>query len=232
VELESSLVLIERAQSGDAAALNRLIDRYRPRIVRWASGRLPGYARDLTDTEDLVQDALVGTFRNFQTFQCRGEWALQGYLRRAVLNRIREELRRQKGRPRRDELRDEVAAQELSPLEAAMGAETFARYNAALDTLTEPEREAVIARLELGCSYKEIALLLDKSSEDAARMGVTRAIDIIRATRSTWRLDMEAFSGWRKPLRTALQSTGISRSRPPATTPNGAPSNSCGGWPI
>jgi RNA polymerase sigma-70 factor (ECF subfamily) len=176
VELESSLVLIERAQSGDAAALNRLIDRYRPRIVRWASGRLPGYARDLTDTEDLVQDALVGTFRNFQTFQCRGEWALQGYLRRAVLNRIREELRRQKGRPRRDELRDEVAAQELSPLEAAMGAETFARYNAALDTLTEPEREAVIARLELGCSYKEIALLLDKSSEDAARMGVTRAI--------------------------------------------------------
>ena len=176
MELESSLVLIERAQTGDAAALNQLLDRYRPRIVRWASGRLPGYARELTDTEDLVQDALVGTFKNFQTFECRGEWALQGYLRRAVLNRVREELRRLKDRPRREEMDDNVAARQLSPLEAAMGAETFARYNAALETLTEQEREGVIARLELGCSFQEIALLVDKPTPDAARMAVTRAI--------------------------------------------------------
>jgi RNA polymerase sigma factor (sigma-70 family) len=177
VELESSLVLIERAQSGDSAALNQLIARYRPRIVRWASGRLPGYAREVTDTEDLVQDALVGTFRNFRTFECRGEWALQGYLRRAVSNRIREELRRLRDRPRREEVEEEaVAASQLSPLEAAMGAETFALYNAALDTLSEQEREAVIARLELGCTYQEIALLVDKPTQDAARMAVTRAI--------------------------------------------------------
>lgn len=176
MELESSLVLIERAQSGDGAALNQLLDRYRPRIVRWASGRLPGYARELTDTEDLVQDALVGTFRNFRTFECRGEWALQGYLRRAVLNRVREELRRLKDRPRREEMDDNVAARQMSPLEAAMGAETFARYNSALETLNEQEREGVIARLELGCSFQEIALLVDKPTPDAARMAVTRAI--------------------------------------------------------
>ena len=47
MELESSLVLIEQAQAGDRDALNRLLDRYRPRIVRWASGRLPGYAQPL-----------------------------------------------------------------------------------------------------------------------------------------------------------------------------------------
>lgn len=177
MDLESSIVLIERAQSGDAAALNQLLDRYRPRIVRWASGRLPGYARELTDTEDLVQDALVGTFKNFQTFECRGEWALQGYLRRAVLNRVREELRRLKDRPRREEMDDDVAAaRQLSPLEEAMGAETFARYNSALETLGEQEREAVIARLELGCSFQEIALLVEKPTADAARMAVTRAI--------------------------------------------------------
>jgi RNA polymerase sigma factor (sigma-70 family) len=177
VELESSLVLMERAQSGDGAALDQLLARYRPRIVRWASGRLPGYAREVTDTEDLVQDALVGTFRNFRTFECRGEWALQGYLRKAVMNRLREELRRLKDRPRREELDDDVApSRQLSPLEAAMGAETFARYNSALETLSEQEREGVIARLELGCSYQEIALLVDKPTQDAARMAVTRAI--------------------------------------------------------
>jgi len=77
----------------------------------------------------------------------------------------------------------------LSPLEAAMGAETFARYNLALDTLSELEREAVIARLELGCNYQEIALLVDKPTQDAARMAVTRAIakvaELMSATEAT-----------------------------------------------
>ena len=37
--------------------------------------------------------------------------------------------------------------------------------------------EAVIARLELGCSYQEIAILVDKPTVDAARMTVARALD-------------------------------------------------------
>ena len=34
----------------------------------------------------------------------------------------------------------------------------------------------MIARLELGCSYHEIAALVDKPTPDAARMTVTRAL--------------------------------------------------------
>jgi DNA-directed RNA polymerase specialized sigma24 family protein len=64
-------------------------------------------------------------------------------------------------------------------------AETFARYEAALDQLSEPEREAVIARLELGCSYQEVAQLLGKPSEDAARMTVTRAVDKVATLMSS-----------------------------------------------
>jgi hypothetical protein len=37
----------------------------------------PHYARGMTDTEDLVQEAMMGTFRNFQAFGSDGEWALQ-----------------------------------------------------------------------------------------------------------------------------------------------------------
>jgi len=86
MDFESSFELIAKAQQGDTQALERLLGRYRPRLQRWASGRLPRYARDMTDTDDLVQEALIGTFRNFQSFENRGEWALQGYLRHAVLN--------------------------------------------------------------------------------------------------------------------------------------------------
>jgi RNA polymerase sigma-70 factor (ECF subfamily) len=47
--------LLSRAKGGDRAALGALMERYRPRLVRWASGRLPAYARSLLDTNDLVQ---------------------------------------------------------------------------------------------------------------------------------------------------------------------------------
>jgi RNA polymerase sigma factor (sigma-70 family) len=174
---ESSFELIRRAQAGDASALDQLLARYRPRLRRWASGRLPRYAREIADTEDLVQDVLVGTFRSLQTFEQRGEWALQAYLRRALMNRVRDELRRTESRPRRSDLVEGVPSTEASPLEVAAGKEVFAAYELALASLDDLEREAVIARLELGCSYQEIAALVDKPSVDAARMMVARALD-------------------------------------------------------
>jgi RNA polymerase sigma factor (sigma-70 family) len=173
---ESSIELLHRAQAGDDTALNELLARYRPRLRRWASGRLPRYARDMTDTDDLVQDVMVGTFRNFKAFEQRGEWALQAYLRQAVSNRIRDELRRNATAPKREALPEGVPAPDASPLEAAAGRETFGRYERALLQLDALEQEAVIARLELGCSFQEIAALVDKPTPDAARMMVARAV--------------------------------------------------------
>ena len=99
IPLDSSLTLLERARAGDRAALDSLVARYLPRLQRWASGRLPHWARDLADTQDLVQETLVQTFQRIEAFDSRGEGALQAYLRQAILNRIRDELRRAKRRP-------------------------------------------------------------------------------------------------------------------------------------
>ena len=46
----------------------------------------------------------------------------------------------------------------------------------ALQRLSAAEREAIIARVELGLSYQEMATYLSKPSPDEARMAVTRAI--------------------------------------------------------
>jgi RNA polymerase sigma factor (sigma-70 family) len=177
MDAESSFELIRRAQDGDSGALNALIARYLPRLQRWASGRLPRYARVMTDTDDLVQDALVGTFKNLGKFEHRGEWALQAYLRQAVTNRIRDELRRAENQRGRRQEAEDVPTTEASPLEQALGAQLFSRYDAALARLTEIEREAVIARMELGCSYAEIATLIEKPSPDAARVMVARTLE-------------------------------------------------------
>lgn len=163
-------------RAGDTAALNRLMDRYLPRLSRWASGRLPQWARDVSDTDDLVQDTLIRSVANLDHFEARGAGALQAYLRGAVMNRIRDEIRHRRRTPQQSELDSDMAAPGQSPLESAIGAETLAKYDHALERLEPDAREAVIARIELGCSYAEIAALMDKPSADAARMTVSRAL--------------------------------------------------------
>ena len=182
MDQESSLELIQRAQAGDHAALDRLLTRYLPRLRRWATGRLPRHARAMTDTDDLVQHALIGTFKNIGAFEGRGEWALQAYLRQAVTNRIRDELERAEHQHQRTELAEDIPDSGVSPLEQAMGTEAFQQYDTALAALDPTDREAVIARLELGCSYREIAALVNKPTPDAARMVVSRALTRLAGT--------------------------------------------------
>jgi RNA polymerase sigma-70 factor (ECF subfamily) len=172
----STLDLLSRAREGDQRALDRLITRYLPELTRWASGRLPHWARHAVDTDDLVQESLVQVFQKLDTFEYRGEGALFAYLRQAVLNRIRNQIRWADRRPRAEDLGGDLEAQNVSPLEAAIGAESVERYEAALDRLTPGEREALIGRLELGLTYPELARALGKPSADAARMSVARAM--------------------------------------------------------
>ena len=175
-DLRSSLTLLDRARAGDRAALESLIARYVPRLQRWASGRLPRWARDLADTHDLVQETLLQTFKRIEQFEPRGEGALQAYLRQAILNRIRDELRRAKRRPVRGELDSQVQGEGRSPLEEAIGEEALERYERALAKLRREDREAIVARIELGYTNDEIAELLGKPTANAARMTVERAI--------------------------------------------------------
>jgi RNA polymerase sigma-70 factor (ECF subfamily) len=130
----------------------------------------------VADTDDLVQDTLIRTVANLDHFEARGEGALQAYLRGALMNRIRDEIRRRQRTPQVGPLDSGIPARGKSPLEAAIGAEALAKYDRALERLDEETREAVIARVEMGCSYSEVAELMGKPSADAARMAVSRAL--------------------------------------------------------
>jgi RNA polymerase sigma factor (sigma-70 family) len=173
---ESTLTLLTRARAGDAAALDDLFGRYLPALRRWASGRLPRWARDLADTHDLVQEALAQTFKRVDGFQHRGEGAWQAYLRQAVMNRIRDELRRANRRPAHVEVDEHQADEARSPLEAAIGVEAMERYEAALQRLSEEDRSLIVGRVELGLNYADLAAACGKPSADAARMAVGRAL--------------------------------------------------------
>src|SRR5262245_60513508 len=71
--------LVGRAKDGDERAMNALMARYRPRLERWASGRLPRYARSLLDTSDLVQETLLRALEGFDRIEVRGPGFFQAY---------------------------------------------------------------------------------------------------------------------------------------------------------
>ena len=153
-----------------------MLARYVPELRRWASGRLPGWARDINDTHDLVQETVFQVFKKLEGFEYRGEGALRAYLRQALMNRIRNEIRRVRKRPAGEALDSAIEDQGTSPVDTAIGEEAREQYESALLRLKADERELIVARVELGLTYQEMAEMLNKPSSDAARMAVARAL--------------------------------------------------------
>lgn len=176
LDAASTFELVHLANGGNAEAVEVLFSRYLGPLQRWASGRLPRWARSTSDTNDIVQETLINAIRKLGTFEPRREGALLAYLRQAVMNRVRDELRRASVRPARVELDDAYQAGGPSPLDEVIGLDTMARYEAALARLRAEDREAIVARIEFGQSYDELAVTLDKPTREAARMAVSRAL--------------------------------------------------------
>lgn len=176
VSQETSLSLLARAQLGDAVAMEALMGRYLARLQRWAHGRLPASARALLDTDDVVQDTLLNTFRRLEHFQPRHDGALLAYLREAVANRIRNELRRRAPAIDASIELDGLPSDMPSPLETVVSREALQRYERGLAQLDDNDRAAIIGRFEMGYSYDALARAMDRPSPDAARKLTERAL--------------------------------------------------------
>src|SRR5262245_19422477 len=172
----SSVELVQRARAGDTQALDHLVARYLPILRHWAAGRLPHGARDLVDTEDMIQETLIKTLRNVEHFEPRHDGAIGAYLRQALNNRLKDEARRVKHRPQRESLLDVHVDDEASPLQQSIGTEALNKYENALGRVSEEDRELIVARIEMGLSYEEIVRAMKKPTPDAARMAVGRAL--------------------------------------------------------
>lgn len=179
---DSTEQLLRRIRSGDADARERLIARYLPMLRRWAHGRLPHAARDLADTDDLVQVTLLRAASHLDRFEYEGGGCFLGYLRHVLLNALRNEIRRSTARAAADIQPESLVDEDgLSPLEAAVGRERVRRYEAALATLPPRSQELVVMRIELGLDYEDIA---DETGigRDAVRMAIKRAVASLART--------------------------------------------------
>jgi RNA polymerase sigma-70 factor (ECF subfamily) len=174
--LDATRELLHRAKAGDREALEQLMSRYLPRLRRWASGRLPMYARSLLDTADLVQDTLLRVIEGLDRVEVRGPGGFQAYVRTAVLNRIRDEVRWAGRRPGPDGVPETLPDRQPTPIENAIGAELLERYEAGMARLDEKHRQLLHLRIELDFDYEEIAAMTGRESRNTARMAVQRAL--------------------------------------------------------
>jgi len=176
VDLESTATLLELVRNGDTMARDRLIRRFLHALQRWARGRLPTSARDLADTDDLVQVTLLRALDRVEAFEPKRAGSFLAYLRRILQNQIRDEFRRAVRRPRAEHLDRDPLGESPSPLDAAIGKEKLEAYEAALARLPEEQQEAVILRIEMGFTHREVAEAIGSPSMNAARMLVSRAL--------------------------------------------------------
>jgi len=173
---ESTTSLLRDVRGGDMAARDRLIARCLPLLRRWAHGRLPPAQRDLSETADLVQTAVLRALAHLDTFQTSSPGALLAYLRQIVLNEIRDRARALAVRPKNVPIDADLADSAAGVVQHAIDAQTTEHYERALAGLEEHQRNAVVLRIEFGLSYAEMAVELELPSSDAARMLVARAL--------------------------------------------------------
>ena len=177
-EGDSEQRLFERAREGSHSALGALFGRYTPWLRHWTRGRLPAWARDGIDTDDLVQDALHQALPRVPNLRSAHSAALRLYLRRMIENQISDQLRRATVRlnaltpSEAPQLSDEAAPQ----FRQLVGNEIWERYLEGLKALTPRHRRLVVGRLEFGYSYRQLALIEKLSTPDAARMAVRRGL--------------------------------------------------------
>jgi RNA polymerase sigma-70 factor (ECF subfamily) len=177
--MESTRTLVRRAREGNVAARERLLERCLPIVRRWARGRLPRHARSLADTDDLVQTTLIRTLDSLGDLRLAHAGSFLAYMRQVLMNAARDEMRR-------SGLRNDHAAssasrggsgrEPTSPAAEALSPEFRLDYERALEALPEPQRQAVVLRLEFGLTYPEIAIELESPSANAVRMMISRSL--------------------------------------------------------
>ena len=123
-----------------------------------------------------MQDAFINLFRRRGQIEPRRRGALRAYLQESIRNRIRDEVRRAGMVETTQTANPGWRDRGTSPLEHAITREKAARYREALARLDTADQELIVGRIELGYSYEQLALATGKSSPDAARVAVRRAL--------------------------------------------------------
>ena len=152
--------LIKRAARGDADAFEQLLSAQETRMYAVAL-RMCGSRED---AQDCVQEAMLRIYKALSTF--KGQSSFSTWVYRITMNSCLDELRRRKSRAATslDAMIDNgfsPSDNDNTPERKTLQSEQRRTLERAIANLPEDMRAAVVLRDIQGCSYDEIATILD-----------------------------------------------------------------------
>lgn len=158
------LALVERAKTGDRAALRQLIERYERRVYQLALGIL----KDGEEALDVVQETFIKVHQHLPGF--KGDAQFFTWVYRIAYNLSIDAVRK-RGKGERVEVEENTLTDEgtqfepyatgsQSPQKAALRGELSAELQRALSTLSENHRAILLLREVDGLSYEELSQTL------------------------------------------------------------------------
>jgi RNA polymerase sigma-70 factor (ECF subfamily) len=161
----SDLSLVQRVQRGDRGAFDALVLKYQHKVVKLVMR----YVRVPAEAEDIAQEAFIKAYRALPQF--RGDSAFYTWLYRIAINTAKNAVASRDRSPISYEL-DRDSGEEsydlqgrmkdsATPEALAMTEEIRQTVNAAIDSLPEDLRAAIVLRELEGLSYEEIAATMD-----------------------------------------------------------------------
>ena len=184
--------LLDRARTGDNAALDDLLGLCRDPLKRAVDLRLDRQLARREDASDIVQKVLFDAHRRIQDYLRDPKMPFHLWLRHMAQDRIIDTHRRHRGAARRSLDREQATGpsldeassiqlvaqlvdQELTPASAAIQQELQDKLHQVLMDLDETDREIILMRYYEQLSNQEIAAALDLT-EAAASMRHLRAL--------------------------------------------------------
>jgi RNA polymerase sigma-70 factor (ECF subfamily) len=190
--------LLSQARQGDAAAVNDLLQRHRDALRRMVDLRMDRALSRRVDASDIVQDVLVEANRRLADYLRDPAMPFHLWLRHMARDRMIDAHRRHRVAGRRSLDREqplaapgnldhstlELAAQlydpELTPSGQAAWHELERRFQAAVESLDERDRDIVLMRHFEQLSNQDVAQMLGLT-EAAASMRYLRAVRRLRS---------------------------------------------------
>jgi RNA polymerase sigma-70 factor (ECF subfamily) len=142
------------------------------------------YRRQLGDSEDATQDALIAAFQSLPRYEHQGGGSFLAWLlciaEREALQKLRKDAAQKRGGTNTGQHLEsldgvEPGASDTTPSQVAAGRELEERVRAAVEALPGSEREVILLKRYLGLDTRAIQEQLGLPSQGAVRALLSRA---------------------------------------------------------
>jgi len=171
--------LFERSRHGDDAARGELLLCLRAYLKALARSWLGTELARRLDASSIAQESVVRIEAHWADLRGQTVPQLLAWARRIAHNVAADRVRRLGSTPAAADEAEDVPAPDAEPLDLLVGEEEAARVAAALEELSPPRREVIVARLLDGLPFEAVATRMGKQC-GAVRVLFMRAVEQLR----------------------------------------------------